>query len=508
MAAKKKVSRRKFLTGATAFGAATLAAGKVAAQVAVPAHDPQVVFLPTVLQGGGEGAPMNVITITCDTLRYDHIGTHGNGDMLTPNIDAFAAQSQVFHRAYAGGFPTVHNRSELFTGRFLYPFMSWEDLPEEETTMAQVLSQAGFTTGLIFDTYHLKDGGFSLDRGFGSWEWVRGQEKDRHRAVPKDPPLPADAAKLRDHGLGLKQHLRNTAGRSGEADYSVARTMQAAVEWLKHNHAYGPFYLHVDSFDPHEPWDPPQQYVDLYSPGYVGQVVGYPAYAPAGFLSAAEMAHMRALYQAEITFADQWLGVFLKEIDALGLAERTVVMFMSDHGFLLGEHGAIGKEWSHDGHYEAYPLYQELVHIPMMIRFPGQAGRDLEALVQPADIMPTVLEIMGATTMSVMHGVSLVPYLMGEPGSPREYAASSNSLKLSLDTKPRPLITDGQWTLLDGSGQGRSELYFLPDDPGQDNDLLATHCVEAHRLHQALLDLWGGIGVPTQILDQWLPQPC
>lgn len=504
MATEDKVSRREFLAGAGAFGAAALAAGKVAAQF----EDPHVIFLPRVLQGGGEGAPMNVITITCDTLRYDHIGYHGNGTILTPNIDAFAGQSQVFHRAYAGGFPTVHNRSELFTGRFLYPFMNWEDLPESETTMAQVLSGAGYTTGLIFDTYHLKDNGFSLDRGFDSWEWVRGQEKDRYRAVPKDPPLPADAAKLRDHGLGLKQHLRNTAGRSGEADYSVALTMQAAVQWLRSNHAYGPFYLHVDSFDPHEPWDPPQNYVDLYSPGYVGQEIMYPAYAPAGFLSPEEMDHMRALYQAEITLVDQWLGVFLNEIDDLGLAERTVVILGSDHGFLLGEHGAIGKEWSHEGHYEAYPLYQELVHIPLMIRYPGQAGRDVEALVQPADIMPTVLEIMGETATSALHGVSLLPYLLGDAGSPREYAASSNSLKLSLGTRPRPLVTDGQWTLLDGSGHAPSELYFLPDDPGQANDLLASHCAEARRLHQALLDLWQAIGVPAQLLDQWLPQPC
>ena len=444
----------------------------------------------------------------CDTLRYDHIGFHGNPWIKTPNIDAFASQSQVFDRAYSGGFPTVLNRAELFTGRFMYIILGWEDLPPDAIVAAQVMSDAGYTTGLVFDNWHLKDDGFFLDRGFQSWEWIRGQEEDRYRAHPRHPTLPANPAKFRYGAEVVEQYLRNMADRNGEADYLAAKTIQSAINWLQRNKDHGAFNLHIDVFDPHEPWDPPQSYVDLYNPGYSGEQIIYPAYAPPGYMTAAELNHIRALYAAEVSIVDHWVGELLAAIDSFGLADNTIVIFMSDHGFMLGEHNAVGKAWSTDSYYEPYSLYQELVHIPLMFRVPGTAPRRLNALAQPADIMPTILDFADVTAPAGMHGFSLRPYMSGQSGSPRAAAIASRSLKGNPWAKQRITVTDGVWTLFDGAGHTTSELYHLPDDPLQQTNLINAQCSIAKSLHTKLIDFLQSVDTPAATVDIWRTPPC
>jgi arylsulfatase A-like enzyme len=454
----------------------------------------------------------NFVIVMCDTLRYDRVGFHGNANIQTPNIDAFAAQSQVFDKAYAGGFPTVLNRAELFTGRYTFTYMGWEDMPDDEIVLAQVMNDAGYTTGLVFDTWHLKSHKFSFDRAFGSWQWIRGQENDRYRTIPLYPTLPAAPEKFRHGTEVIEQYLRNVSRRQDESDYFIAGTIRAAMEWIRDNYDQNKFYLHIDAFDPHEPWDPPQQYVDLYDPGYVGEEVIYPAYAPPDYLSADELNHMRALYAAEVTMVDHWLGELFAEIDRLGLQDNTVVILTSDHGILLGEHNCIGKAWDHQGHYECYPLYEELVHIPLMIRVPGVAPRRIPDLVQPADLMPTILELAGADDTGTMHGVSLVPTIEDAGGSshtpPHAFAVSSRSLSVSSATKPRCTITDGSWTLIHGSTHAPSELYYLPNDPQQQTNLLNEHCDTARNLHANLVAFLESVGTAEEYIDPWRGAPC
>jgi arylsulfatase A-like enzyme len=502
--ARSNVTRRQFIAGAGALGASTIFGNELLASQGL---ENSLCFLPRILTGS-DGDPYNFIVVMCDTWRYDHVGIHGANWIQTPNLDAFAGQSQVFSRAYSGGFPTLLNRAELFTGRYLYTEMGWEDLPEGEIVTAAVMNESGYSTGVVFDNWHLKDEGFYFERDFGSWEWIRGQEKDRYRANPPHPPLPADPSKFRGGAKPVEQYLRNVAGRTGEADYLVAQTMQAAAGWIQRNMDYGPFYLHIDAFDPHEPWDPPQAYVDLYNPDYVGEEVIYPAYAPPDYLTPAELEHARALYAGEITMVDHWFGILLSELDSLGLADNTVIIFMSDHGFLLGEHNAVGKAWSHEGYYEAYPLYQELIHIPLMIRVPGLSPAQLDTLVQPADIMPTILDMANAPDPGTMHGHSLWPYMNGQEGSPRQVAVASRTLSLPLSTKIRATVTDGHWTLIDGSAHASSELYYLPDDPKQHSNRIDTQCAVAQDLHNQMIAVWEEIGVPDDVIDPWRPAPC
>ncbi len=503
------VTRRQFLRGAGALSAAALFGRFSPVHASGPGV--QSTYFPRLLNEPASDH-LNLITIVTDSMRYDHIHCNGNEQMQTPNIDAFASQAVTFTKAYAGGFPTLLNRAELFTGRWMYTVMPWGDLPASESHVAKLLDGAGYLTGMVFDNWQLKDEGRTFDRAFKTWEWIRGQVTDRYRLTPLQPVLPADPSKLRHGASDISQYLRNVSERVDESDYFVARTMRAAIAWLERTHNFGSFYLHIDSFDPHEPWDPPQAYVDLYDPGYIGEEVIYPNYAPPTFLSDSELRHMRALYAAEVTMVDRWLGELFAALDRLGLAENTAVILLSDHGVLLGEHNAVGKSWDMGDSSRAYPLWQELAHVNLMIRLPGATPRRTNALAQAADITPTLLDLAGVALPANLHGVSLVPLLRTKAGEDepvlRPAAVSSRTLFTALDQEPLITICDGEWCLIDGGGHSPSSLYHLPDDPQQQKDALAQAGEMGRRLHAHLLALLEGLNLPEERVGPWRPAPC
>ena len=131
----------------------------------------------------------------------------------------------------------------------------------------------------------------------------------------------------------------------------------------------------MDTFDPHEPWDPPRYYVDRYDPGYQGEEVIYPRYDFwREFLSEKELQHCRALYAGETTLADRWIGFLLDRIASLDLLKNTAIILIGDHGFYLGEHGYIGKLLIRGKLCQHLPLYPEVARIPMLVYFPGCQG--------------------------------------------------------------------------------------------------------------------------------------
>jgi arylsulfatase A-like enzyme len=325
---------------------------------------------------------MNVILIITDTMRRDHLGLYGCERVHTPNLDRLAQQSCVFENAYAASFPTVPNRMDIMTGRFTFTEAGWQPLPREATVVSEVLGAGGYTTMLVADTPHILANAYGYDRGFAGWEWIRGQENDRWRTAPADPELPAAPEKLRNPAV-VKQHLRNTWHRKGEEDTFVARTMRAAGDWLAEN-ADRDFFLYVDTFDPHEPWDAPQEYVDRYDPGYEGDRVSYPIYGQADYLSERELQHLRALYAAEVTLVDAQVGRLLDRVESLGLADDTAIIYTTDHGFFHGEHGWTGKSFIGEGGYRDMPLYSEVARIPLMIRHAGRSARGAAEVLRAA----------------------------------------------------------------------------------------------------------------------------
>lgn len=521
---KAKTSRRDFLR----MGAATL--GAVAAT-------PRAVKSLSANPPGGDLRVDNVILIVTDSMRRDALSPYGSDWIRTPHLDRFSRQAVLFDNAFLTSFPTVPCRNDILTGRYTFTYKDWSPIDPDAITLPQTLRKAGILTSLIVDTPHPFAPGYNYQRDFEVWQVNRGQEADAYRSAPRRVKLPCSSDKLRGGEKTVTQYLRNVSDRAREEDYFVARTMNKAAEWLEENNDGRRFFLYVDTFDPHEPWDPPHYYVEQYDPGYTGEDVIYPRYELwREFLSESELKHCRALYAGEVTMVDRWVGFLLDRIATLDLLKNTAVIHIADHGFYLGEHGYIGKSLIRGSVFQYLPLYPEVARIPMVIYFPGcQGGSRVKALAQSVDLMATVLDLLGVAKPPSVEGPSLVPVLEGRHAQVREVAIASPALfgsTISATAKAPPspanrsTITDGQWLLVYGAQveasaspartasvdsvlrevknlQGKiiPELYNLADDPDCKKNLLSEKHNIASDLHAQYLEFLRGKKCPENCLQ-------
>lgn len=343
---------------------------------------------------------MNIIVISTDSLRVDHLGAYGG--VPTPSFDRFARDGVLFRHAYSENLPTIPTRTVWWTGRYQSPFRGWQPLELTDYALPEILWDRGYTSALVTDTYHMHKPAFNFGRGFDEVVFIRGQEYDPWIV---DESIPVDLAahhKLRGDDTDaiwkprFEQYLRNVSGRRDESDYCAARVTSAAIEWLEKAtlRQKDHLFLWVDYFDPHEPWDPPPGYAEPYvDTSYRGVDLWDPVPGDvAGYLSPEELARVKANYAGEVAFVDACVGRLLECIRRLGLYDDALLMWVSDHGEPFGEHGIVRKArpWG----------YEELAHIPWVIRLPGgeRAGSMVEALVQPTDLLPTILDLLRIET--------------------------------------------------------------------------------------------------------------
>jgi arylsulfatase A-like enzyme len=444
----------------------------------------------------------NVVVIVADTFRGDHLGAYGNPFIGTPHLDEFARSSVVFDRHVVSSFPTMPARADILTGTFSYTHMGWEPLPRRLTTLPGVLSAAGYHTMGVVDTPFFIRNGFGYDRGFDDFVWVRGQGDDTR------PHERADA---------------RSTWRS-EEDRMVARTLTQAERWLERHHDER-FFLYVDTWDPHEPWDAPEYYTRKYRAGYDGEQI-YPAYGnwkKAG-LKKDDVDLGHATYCGEVTMVDFWIGRFL-----------AVVVFTSDHGFYFGEHDYFGKaEWVHDPEatvtedssvpewlqeswlltVERSPLYRELTNIPLMVRGPGLEPGRTQAMTTAPDLAPTIMDLVGLGGVpTTMTGDSFRGVLDGSRQEHRPLVVSSWPLYLAkgeiitaVDSKARrisdymPLtVTTPERSLILGGPDDEPELYDLARDPQERENTWGTGGEGALLADQALSFL-EGVRTPEEYL--------
>jgi arylsulfatase A-like enzyme len=468
----------------------------------------------------------NVVVIVADTFRGDHLGAYGNRRILTPHLNEFARSSVVFDHHVVSSFPTMPARADILTGTFSYTHMGWEPLPRHLMTLPEMLSRAGYLTMGIVDTPFYIRNGFGYDRGFDDFVWVRGQGDDTR------PHERADA---------------RTMWRS-EEDRIVACTMTEAERWLERHHDER-FFLYVDTWDPHEPWDAPDYYTAKYREGYAGERL-YPCYGKweeAG-LSRDDVDLAHATYCGEVTMVDFWIGRLLAKLDALGLRDNTVVLFTSDHGFYFGEHGYFGKaEWVHEPDasvtedssvpgwlaeswlltVEWSPLYRELTNVPLMVRGPGMEPGRRSAMTTAPDLAPTIMEIVGlGEGPTTMTGESFLGALAGSrEDEHRPFVVSSWPLYLAegeivtaIDSKARriadymPLtVTTRERSLILGGPDDEPELYDLARDPGEQDNAWRERGDEGEALCEHVLSFLKRLGTPEEYLtprraalDKWL----
>jgi arylsulfatase A-like enzyme len=423
----------------------------------------------------------NLILVICDTFRRDHLGCYGNPTVRTPNLDRLAEEAVVFDRAYSGSFPTLPCRAELFTGRFVFPYLNWGPLPAGEVVLSETLAAAGFTTCMVTDNFPLSKLDYGYDRGFHNRIRIRGQWYDNYQPLPDGQAAAAVVDGRTD--ARVAQYHANVAGRRTEEDYFAPRVFSAATRWLEENAKRSRFFLYVDGFDAHEPWDPPSHYEKSYEPDYDGERLIYPTYGSASRYSEAELRHMRALYAGEVTMVDTWLGKFLAAVDALGLRDDTALVFLSDHGIFLGERGLLGKMGGKRESLKGWPLYREVSRIPMMFRVPGLPPGRRACFTHPGDVMPTLLELAGVPAPPTVRARSLGPVLRGQAGGVRDHAVSSWSLRGLSKYRPSTIRTD-EWTLCFWRSGVPAELYHRPSDPAESLNVIDRNPGAAADLHR------------------------
>jgi len=445
----------------------------------------------------------NVLVVVIDTLRADHVSAYG-GRALTPHIDALAEAGQRFTRFYPEAMATVPARRSILTGRRVWPFRHWHQWPglrdtpgwqpiadPRESTFTSALRRAGWWTGYATDNPFL---GFSRpygplrdslsrfvavggQRGHGTSVAQVSKQRVEHWLIPE----------LRTPYL--RSLLRGYLGAGGydrdETRSFAARVFTAGAAALEEASRRRPFALVVDTYEPHEPWTPPEDYISLYASGrHEGPEPSMGRYRRVDDWLSRRRAgpvldRMRDIYAAEVTMTDRWLGVLIDRLHQLGLADDTVIALVSDHGFLLGEHGWTGKI--------ASMLHPPLIHVPFLLCDPRpgrRRGATSGYLAQTHDVGPTLLSLAGLRPPRGMTGVDVSPLLRGRRPPARELAYGGYANWHYARTE--------RWAYVSmNRGYGR-RLYELERDEDERHDVARHHPVRIDRFYDAVVRRAGG----------------
>lgn len=395
-------------------------------------------------------ADCNIILISIDTLRADHLGVYGYDKKVSPNIDDFAKKAVVFKNAFSAAPWTLPSHAALFTGKYpnkLGIFLPTDFLKEEEVTLAEMLKNKGYKTAAISPTGAFVHKSFGFAQGFD--EFVK-------------------------TGAGMK-------------DWHDAReTFEKGANFVSQNKERK-FFLFLHTFQVHDPygdWD-----------GSAGKIeIDDLLTFAKGEKSPEEIesfaAKVKEKYDEDIAYTDSQIQKIFEAVLQSGLEKKTIVAIVADHGEEFGERGLVG--------FHAYSFYNELLHVPLILKVPGISGRSIGENVSLADVVPTILQITGIYG-GVFDGVSLAALINGgKRESPYIFAASSLKKELMLNTlksgyealnkmgpqdnwrKPGPvgeapvgysaMVRDGSLKLIENA-DGTAELYNLEQDPGEESNL-------------------------------------
>ena len=370
----------------------------------------------------------NVLLIVVDTLRADHLGAWGYGRPTSPNIDKLAASGVRFSRSSSQAPWTTPSIGSLMTSR--YPVeLGFRDertaLPEGVTTLAEHLRTAGLATGAIVSHSFCSDE-YNFDQGFESFD---------------------DS---------------NVLGHVGASSQGVT---DLAVRFLE-EHKEKPFFLWTHYFDPHFAYTEHPEHSFPREAPYEGPVESEMRFSElrALPLGPADADELRRLYDSEIAFTDASIGRLLDKLDELGLSDETLVIFTADHGEEFLDHGKIGHSKT---------LYEELLHVPTIVRCPHWQPGVVDAPVSNIDLFPTALSCLGLPSPDGLRGRPLGPSL--PPPAPL--------IAETARRDGRAMLRDGDLKIVGGRKKG-FELYDLSTDPEEKHDLSGSK----HPRYDALVD--------------------
>lgn len=341
-------------------------------------------------------------------------------------------------------------RRDIYTGQLEFLRRGWGPLEDDDLDLPRRISGAPnqslagrdrHISQLITDHFHLwEQGSGNYHMGFSGFDFIRGMEADSYVTAPLDFSLPSERyrhEKFERHYRNAEYIRRRPDGSLDESKWSVAQTFDTAARWLDANHSRPDFFLHIDSFSPHEPWEPPERLVKQFDArGYdVPEYFPSVPYCPISQsgISEDQVRHSQALYAASVVHFDESIGRMFDVLDRQKLWDNTLVILVTDHGTYNGARGLLGKLQTHQ--------FDPVAHIPLIIAHPEFGhGERRSQLTQLVDLYPTTLAALGVEPVDDRDGLNLLPVLKDASLPTRDYALAGifgNSVT----------ITDGLWTL-------------------------------------------------------------
>ncbi len=461
----------------------------------------------------------NILWICTDQQRYDTIAALGNPYIRTPNLDKLVSEGVAFTHAFAQNPVCTPSRASFLTGR--YPRttgarQNGQAIPSHEVLITKMLADSGYDCGLA-GKLHLapchKQVEKRIDDGYRVFNWSH----DPHPHWGKDNQY---TAWIESKGYKWEDIYRPPKGKHAFAGvpaelHQTKWCADRAIEFMTEKRQ-GPWLMSVNIFDPHHPFDPPKEYLDRYDldklpdPAYKpGELQNKPIFQQVdhdgayggmllGFskMSGRERREVTAAYYAMIEQIDDHVGRMIKVLEDTGQRENTIIIFMSDHGELLGDHGMYLK---------GPHMYDCSLRVPLIISWPGhfKAGLKSDALVELVDIVPTLLDAVGMEIPVRVQGKSLFNICTGnaDPHKHKDYIYAEYYIGQPFhdSLKEKPLLTTvrtRKHKITSYAGLEIGELYDLENDPGEHDNLWDS---QEHRdLKMEMLKLCFDASVLTQ----------
>ena len=402
--------------------------------------------------GGGDKLPVgsstvpDVIVVSIDTLRADHLSSYGYSRPTSPFIDSLAAQGVRFARARSASPWTLPAHTTLLTGQLPLTHRVVDDtlsLSDQVPYLPALFQEAGYETGGFVSTLYVSKM-FGFQRGFDRFE-----------------------------DFGIDSEKENLHG-----DLKASDVIDEALEWWEDRPEGAPVFLFLHFYDAHYAYDPPEPYASMFDRAPQKGDAKYKNYFHFAKkpLGDAQMAHQIAQYDESIRYIDDQLARLQAASAAAGRSVRWVVT--ADHGEEFGERGS----WGH-----AHTLYAEQLHIPLIISGPGvAAGQVVEDWVGNHDIAPTVAAWAGMAGRLSADGIDLSPAMAGAPLPARPFLAETTRFKTN-----RLSLLEGDLRLEWDIKADRIELFNTTADPAERTDLAAARSEDAQRMVRRAVDLLG-----------------
>lgn len=394
--------------------------------------------------GGGKPRGPNVLLISIDTLRADHLGCQGYGRETSPAIDRLAREGALFEQHVSSTSWTLPAHAALFTGLFDSGHGCTDvdkALESRFETIAERFQENGYATAGFFSGPFLHPA-FGFGQGFDLYADCTSY------GAALDAAKPVDWAK------------DDATRKASHEDIANPRTFDAFQRWFR-GREDAPFFAFVHLWDVHYDFTPPPPFDTKFDPDYTGWVDGRNFFFDERIgprMAKRDLDHLIALYDGEIAWTDTYVAKIRAELEQAGVLEDTVVVLTSDHGTEFFEHGWKGHRTT---------LYDEVVHVPLVVRWPGSvpAGVRVAAQTRSVDVAPTILALCGLEPLRDVSGASLLP-LLSDASLRRGPGAHAIS---ELDSVGRSLVSvrDPGWKIIGDRLRATARTFDLASDPGE-----------------------------------------